>query len=56
MINRKGCANNRPSGDVAQKESNMDKEKIIRYILDLMGGASPEKLRRFLICAMNILK
>ena len=33
----------------------MDKEKMIAYIVELLEKASPEKVRKLLICAVNIL-
>ena len=33
----------------------MDKEKMIAYIVELLEKASPEKVRKLFICAVNIL-
>ena len=33
-----------------------EKREMIAYILKLLEGASPEKVHKLLICAINILK
>ena len=42
-------------GEKPCKEGRMDKEKMIAYIVEKLRNAEPEKIRKLLIAAANIL-
>lgn len=42
-------------GEKPCKEGRMDKEKMIAYIVEKLKSAEPEKIRKLLIAAANIL-
>lgn len=42
-------------GEKPCKEGRMEKEKMIAYIIEMLKKAEPEKIRKLLIAASNIL-
>lgn len=42
-------------GEKPCKEGRMGKEKMIAYIIEMLKKAEPEKIRKLLIAASNIL-